>query len=81
MGVSQRPPRRSVAARRGRANRVIAQELFVTLTAVELHLSSAYRKLGSASAASSPTKLEEPGEPGFVEFSRKGFSHPGAAAP
>jgi DNA-binding CsgD family transcriptional regulator len=31
---------------RGRTNREVAQDLFVTIKAVEKHLASAYRKLG-----------------------------------
>ncbi len=45
------PSERRVAelAAVGRSNRVIAQELYVTPKTVEVHLSSAYRKLGIAS--------------------------------
>ncbi len=38
----------------GRTNRRIAQELFVTVKAVEWHLSNAYRKLGISSRAQLP---------------------------
>jgi DNA-binding NarL/FixJ family response regulator len=48
-GVEALTASESRVARRaacGRTNREIAQELFVTVKAVEKHLASAYRKLG-----------------------------------
>lgn len=46
----------------GRTNREIAQELFVTLKTVELHLSSAYRKLGIRSRRELAAQLEPPAD-------------------
>ena len=47
------PSERRVAAlaAAGRSNKAIAQELFVTIKTVEVHLSNTYRKLGVASRA------------------------------
>lgn len=45
----------------GRGNRDIAQELYVTLKTVELHLSSAYRKLGVRSRRDLPAAMAESG--------------------
>jgi DNA-binding CsgD family transcriptional regulator len=41
----------------GASNREIAQELFVTLKTVEMHLSSAYRKLDISSRAQLAARL------------------------
>jgi DNA-binding NarL/FixJ family response regulator len=41
----------------GTANKVIAQTLYVTPMTVELHLSSAYRKLGIRSRRELPVAL------------------------
>jgi DNA-binding CsgD family transcriptional regulator len=46
----------------GRSNRAIAQELFVTVKAVEWHLSNAYRKLGISSRAQLSAAMS--GDPG-----------------
>lgn len=53
------PSERRVAAlaAEGRTNRDIAQELYVTLKTVELHLSSAYRKLGVRSRRELPAAM------------------------
>jgi class 3 adenylate cyclase/DNA-binding CsgD family transcriptional regulator len=45
-------------AAQGRANREIAQELFVTLKTVEMHLASSYRKLGITSRSKLAGLLE-----------------------
>jgi DNA-binding CsgD family transcriptional regulator len=42
----------------GASNREIAQELFVTLKTVEMHLSSAYRKLDISSRAQLAARLD-----------------------
>jgi DNA-binding CsgD family transcriptional regulator len=42
----------------GQTNREIAQELFVTLKTVELHLGSAYRKLGIRSRRELAAQLQ-----------------------
>ncbi|HVY97748.1 MAG TPA: AAA family ATPase [Solirubrobacterales bacterium] len=47
-------------AARGRSNREIAQELYVTLKTVEVHLSNTYRKLDIASRRELPRALGEP---------------------
>ena len=44
----------------GPTNREIAQALFVTPKTVELHLSSAYRKLGISSRSQLPAALAQP---------------------
>jgi DNA-binding CsgD family transcriptional regulator len=44
----------------GRTNKEIAQELYVTLKTVEVHLSSCYRKLGIASRRDLGVALNEP---------------------
>jgi len=53
------PSERRVAgmAADGTANKVIAQTLYVTPKTVELHLSSAYRKLGIRSRRELPAAL------------------------
>jgi DNA-binding CsgD family transcriptional regulator len=45
-------------AAEGASNREIAQELFVTLKTVEMHLSSAYRKLDISSRAQLAARLD-----------------------
>jgi DNA-binding NarL/FixJ family response regulator len=47
-------------AAKGPTNREIAQVLFVTPKTVEVHLSSAYRKLGISSRAQLSAALAEP---------------------
>jgi DNA-binding CsgD family transcriptional regulator len=61
--ASLTPSERRVAqmAVEGRTNREIAQSLFVTPKTVEVHLSSAYRKLGIASRSQLPAVLGEAG--------------------
>ncbi len=56
------PSERRVAelAARGRTNREIAQELFVTMATVETHLSRTYRKLGVSGRAALAAALEGP---------------------
>jgi DNA-binding NarL/FixJ family response regulator len=56
------PSERRVAemAAEGPTNREIAQALFVTPKTVEVHLSSAYRKLGISSRWQLPAALTEP---------------------
>ena len=53
------PSERRVAglAADGTANKIIAQTLYVTPKTVELHLSSAYRKLGIRSRRELPAAL------------------------
>jgi DNA-binding CsgD family transcriptional regulator len=53
------PSERRVAglAAEGKTNRVIAQELFLTVKTIEAHLSSAYRKLDIASRSELPDAL------------------------
>jgi class 3 adenylate cyclase/DNA-binding CsgD family transcriptional regulator len=57
------PSERRVAqmAAEGNTNREIAQALFVTTKTVEVHLSSAYRKLDISSRSQLPRALAEPG--------------------
>ena len=43
----------------GRTNRQIAQELFVTMKTVEMHLSNAYRKLDIGSRGQLEAALSE----------------------
>jgi DNA-binding CsgD family transcriptional regulator len=50
--------RAAALAAAGQTNREIAQELFVTLKTVELHLSNAYRKLGIRSRRELPVGLD-----------------------
>ncbi len=59
------PGERRVAelAAGGATNREIAQKLFVTVKAVEWHLSNAYRKLGIASRRDLPTAIYGDAEP------------------
>ncbi len=56
------PAQRRTAAG-GATNREIAQKLFVTVKAVEWHLSNAYRKLGIASRRDLPTAIYGDAEP------------------
>jgi DNA-binding NarL/FixJ family response regulator len=60
------PSERRVArmAADGLTNREIAQELFVTQKTVEVHLSSAYRKLEIGSRTQLASKLAEPAHAG-----------------
>lgn len=51
----------------GQTNRQIAQELFVTVKAVEWHLSNAYRKLSISSRAQLPAALAGQPDPGREE--------------
>jgi DNA-binding CsgD family transcriptional regulator len=54
------PSERRVAgmAAQGKTNRVIAQELYLTVKTIEAHLSSAYRKLDITSRSELPAALE-----------------------
>lgn len=48
----------AVAAATGATNREIAQDLFVSLRTVEMHLTNAYRKLGIGSRGELPAAIE-----------------------
>jgi DNA-binding NarL/FixJ family response regulator len=61
---AQTPSEQRVAAMAatGMTNRVIAQSLFVTAKTIEVHLSSAYRKLGIGSRTQLSQALARPAD-------------------
>ncbi|MFD8315778.1 helix-turn-helix domain-containing protein [Kitasatospora purpeofusca] len=57
VGLSRAELRVAELAARGRTNRQIAHELFLTVSTVEQHLTSSYRKLGVKRRADLPVYL------------------------
>ncbi|MFB8236688.1 helix-turn-helix transcriptional regulator [Kitasatospora purpeofusca] len=57
VGLSRAELRVAELAARGRTNRQIAHELFLTVSTVEQHLTSSYRKLGVKRRADLPVHL------------------------